>query len=47
MTPRPGSVAADIPLSPPPMRDASWRLTAAFTEAAGKISAALGHAMAA
>jgi NitT/TauT family transport system ATP-binding protein len=47
MTPRPGRVAADIALSPPPARDASWRLTPAFTGAAGKISAALGHAMAA
>jgi NitT/TauT family transport system ATP-binding protein len=47
MTPRPGRTAADIALSPPPTRDAAWRLTPAFTEAAGKISAALGHAMAA
>jgi NitT/TauT family transport system ATP-binding protein len=47
MTPRPGRVAADIALSPPPTRDVSWRLTPAFTDAAGKISAALGHAMAA
>ncbi|MGN6515549.1 MAG: ABC transporter ATP-binding protein [Rhizomicrobium sp.] len=45
MTPRPGRVTADIALSPPPDRNASWRLTPAFTEAAGKISAALGHAM--
>jgi NitT/TauT family transport system ATP-binding protein len=47
MTPRPGRVTADIALSPPPTRDAAWRLTPAFTDAAGKISAALGHAMAA
>ncbi|HEY5336660.1 MAG TPA: ABC transporter ATP-binding protein [Rhizomicrobium sp.] len=47
MTPRPGRIAADIALSPPPARDASWRLTPAFTDAAGKISAALGQAMAA
>jgi NitT/TauT family transport system ATP-binding protein len=47
MTPRPGRIAADIALSPPAIRDESWRLTPAFAEAAGKISAALGHAMAA
>jgi NitT/TauT family transport system ATP-binding protein len=47
MTPRPGRIAADITLSPPPKRDAAWRLTPAFTDAAGRISAALGHAMAA
>jgi NitT/TauT family transport system ATP-binding protein len=47
MTPRPGRVTADIALSPPARRDASWRLTPVFSEAAGKISAALGHAMAA
>jgi len=47
MTPRPGRVTADIALSPPPTRDGAWRLTSAFTDAAGKISAALGHAMAA
>jgi NitT/TauT family transport system ATP-binding protein len=47
MTPRPGRITADIALSPPPTRTAAWRLTPAFTDAAGKISAALGHAMAA
>jgi NitT/TauT family transport system ATP-binding protein len=45
MTPRPGRVAADIALSQPATRDASYRLTPQFTEAAGKISSALGHAM--
>jgi NitT/TauT family transport system ATP-binding protein len=45
MTPRPGRVAADIALSPPPARDASYRLTPAFADAAGKISAALKQAM--
>ncbi len=47
MTPRPGRIAADIALAPPDMRNASYRLTPQFSEAAGKISAALGHAMAA
>ena len=47
MTPRPGRVAEDITLSPPPARNEQWRLTPAFADAAGKISAALGHAMAA
>jgi NitT/TauT family transport system ATP-binding protein len=47
MTPRPGRIAADITLTPPPIRNESWRLTPAFADAAGKISAALGHAMAA
>jgi NitT/TauT family transport system ATP-binding protein len=47
MTPRPGRVTADIALSPPASRNASWRLTPAFAEAAGKIAAALGHVMAA
>jgi NitT/TauT family transport system ATP-binding protein len=45
MTPRPGRVTADIALAPPAIRDSSWRLTSDFTEAAGKISTALGHAM--
>jgi NitT/TauT family transport system ATP-binding protein len=45
MTPRPGRVAADIALSPPIPRDASWRLTPNFADAAGKISAALKRAM--
>jgi NitT/TauT family transport system ATP-binding protein len=47
MTPRPGRIAADIALSPPAARNEQWRLTPTFTDAAGKISAALGHAMAA
>ncbi|MGZ6021273.1 MAG: ABC transporter ATP-binding protein [Rhizomicrobium sp.] len=47
MTPRPGRVAADIALSPPPIRDESYRLTPDFTQAAGRVSAALKHAMAA
>lgn len=45
MTPRPGRVAADIALAPPVSRDASYRLTPAFADAAGKISAALAGAM--
>ncbi len=45
MTPRPGRVAADIALSPPPGRDESWRLTPDFMAAAGKVSAALKGAM--
>jgi NitT/TauT family transport system ATP-binding protein len=47
MTPRPGRVAADIVLAPPPQRDETYRLTAEFTQAAGKVSAALKQAMAA
>lgn len=47
MTPRPGRIAADIALSPPPMRNADYRLTPQFTDAAGKVSAALKGAMAA
>jgi|SRR6185295_810639 NitT/TauT family transport system ATP-binding protein len=46
MTPRPGRVAADIALAPPPQRDESYRLTAEFTQAAGRVSAALKQAMA-
>ena len=46
MTPRPGRIAADIALSPPPVRNADYRLTPQFTEAAGKVSAALKGAMA-
>jgi NitT/TauT family transport system ATP-binding protein len=45
MTPRPGRIAADIALDPPQARDAAWRLTPRFTDAAGKISAALTDAM--
>jgi len=45
MTPRPGRVSADIALAPPAQRDASYRLTPGFADAAGKISAALAGAM--
>jgi len=45
MSPRPGRIAADIALSPPPMRNADYRLTPEFTHAAGKVSAALRNAM--
>ena len=47
MTPRPGRVTADIAIAQPAERSAAYRLTPQFTDAAGKISAALGHAMAA
>jgi NitT/TauT family transport system ATP-binding protein len=47
MTPRPGRVTADIAIAQPADRGAAYRLTPQFTGAAGKISAALGHAMAA
>ena len=47
MTPRPGRVTADIAIAQPPERSAAYRLTPQFTDAAGKISTALGHAMAA
>ena len=47
MTPRPGRVAADITIAQPAGRGAAYRLTSQFTDAAGKVSAALGHAMAA
>ena len=45
MTPRPGRIAADLHLSPPPLRDASYRLTQEFADAAGKVSAALRSGM--
>jgi NitT/TauT family transport system ATP-binding protein len=45
MTPRPGRVTADIAIAQPAERSAAYRLTPQFTDAAGKISAALGHAM--
>jgi NitT/TauT family transport system ATP-binding protein len=45
MTPRPGCIAAAIKLSPPPLRDQSYRLTQDFADAAGQISAALKQAM--
>ena len=47
MTPRPGRVTADIAIAQPAERSAGYRLTPQFTDAAGKISAALGRAMAA
>jgi NitT/TauT family transport system ATP-binding protein len=47
MTPRPGRIAADLSLTPPPARDESYRLTPEFTAAAGRVSAALKDAMAA
>ncbi len=47
MTPRPGRVAAEIALSPPPGRDEGWRLTPDFAHAAARVSAALKQAMAA
>ncbi|HUJ03413.1 MAG TPA: ABC transporter ATP-binding protein [Rhizomicrobium sp.] len=46
MTPRPGRVAAEIALSPPAKRDASYRLSAEFSASAAKVSAALREAMA-
>ncbi|HWD29294.1 MAG TPA: ABC transporter ATP-binding protein [Rhizomicrobium sp.] len=46
MTPRPGRVAADIALSPPPARDETYRLTPQFMRDAGTVSAALKGAMA-
>jgi NitT/TauT family transport system ATP-binding protein len=45
MTPRPGRVAADIRLSPPPVRDVSWRMTQEFAEGARRVSDALRAAM--
>lgn len=45
MTPRPGRVAADVRLHPPPLRDASYRLTQEFADAAGQVSTALKRAM--
>ena len=47
MTPRPGRVAAEVVLKPPYPRDESYRLSPAFTEGAGKVSAALKRALAA
>ena len=45
MTPRPGRIAADLAMTPPPGRDESWRLTPAFVAAAARVSAALKQAM--
>ncbi|MEI9995710.1 MAG: ABC transporter ATP-binding protein [Rhizomicrobium sp.] len=47
MTPRPGRVAADLTLAPPPGRDETYRLTPDFARDAGLVSAALKGAMAA
>ncbi|MBS0279446.1 MAG: ABC transporter ATP-binding protein [Proteobacteria bacterium] len=45
MTPRPGRVTADIAIAQPADRSVAYRLTPQFTDAAGRISAALGDAM--
>ncbi len=45
MTPRPGSVTANIRLSPPPLRDVSYRLTQEFADGARRVSEALRGAM--
>ena len=45
MTPRPGRIAADIALSPPPLRDVSWRLTQDFAAGARRVQTALRDAM--
>jgi NitT/TauT family transport system ATP-binding protein len=47
MTPRPGRVATDVALTPPAVRDEGYRLTAEFTQAAGKVSTALRRTLAA
>jgi NitT/TauT family transport system ATP-binding protein len=46
MTPRPGRMAANFALASPRERDSHWRLSAEFSESAGKISRALRGAMA-
>jgi len=45
MTPRPGSVAAEIALSPPANRDVSWRMSEGFLEGARRVSSSLQSAM--
>ena len=45
MTPRPGRIAAEIALAPPPTRDAAYRLTPRFMDDARRISAAMADAM--
>ena len=45
MTPRPGRVTADIKLSPPPLRDVTYRLTQEFADGARRVSEALRAAM--
>jgi NitT/TauT family transport system ATP-binding protein len=44
MTPRPGRLAAEIPLDFPPARDEAFRLTPEFTRATAKVSDALREA---
>ena len=45
MTPRPGRVTAEIRLSPPPLRDVSYRMTQEFADGARRVSDALRGAM--
>jgi len=45
MTPRPGRIACDIPLSSPRGRDAGYRLTPEFAAAAGRVSMSLRGTM--
>ena len=45
MTPRPGRVAAEIAFAPPAIRNANYRLSPEFTEAATRVSSALRDAM--
>jgi NitT/TauT family transport system ATP-binding protein len=45
MTPRPGRVTAEIKLTPPPLRDVSYRMTQEFADGARRVSAALRGAM--
>lgn len=45
MTPRPGRIAAEIALAPPPGRNAYYRLTPQFMDDARRISAAMADAM--
>jgi NitT/TauT family transport system ATP-binding protein len=45
MTPRPGRVTAEIRLTPPPLRDISYRMTQEFADGARRVSAALRGAM--
>ena len=44
MTPRPGRIAAEIPLDFPPARDEAFRLTPEFTRATATVSEALREA---
>lgn len=45
LTPRPGRIAADIPIAQPETRNADYRLTAEFAENAKRVSSALRAAM--